>query len=127
MAASTTTACVNPLCKTQLKSITYSVSSASTVRLRVYDDAYARLEKLFMVFGAILLAAVVLSVAVFCFSLCVSWSTCITHVHACTHIDLVPVIRRPCNVSLLRQVFRFSLALGLRIPHFLISCKLLMD
>jgi len=33
------------------------------------------------------------------------------HVHACTHIDLVPVIRRPCNVSLLRQVFRFSLAL----------------
>ena len=55
------------------------------MRLRVYDDAYTRLEKLFMVFGAILLAAVVLSVAVFCFSLCVSWSTCITHVHACTH------------------------------------------
>jgi len=44
--------------------------NASTVRLRVYDDAYARLEKLFIVFGAILLAAVVLSVAVFCFSLC---------------------------------------------------------
>ena len=33
------------------------------------------------------------------------------HVRACTHIDLVPVICRPCNVSLLRQVFRFSLAL----------------
>jgi len=36
---------------------------------------------------------------------------CNIHVCACTHNDLVPVIHRPCTVSLLRQVFRFSLAL----------------
>jgi len=36
---------------------------------------------------------------------------CNIHICACIHIDLVAVIRRPCIVSLLRQVFRFSLPL----------------
>ena len=38
----------------------------------IWDDSFAKLEQLFIIFGAILLVAVFLSVCVFCSSLFVS-------------------------------------------------------
>lgn len=39
------------------------------LELVIWDDAFIKLEKLFIIFGAVLLLAVVLSVCVFCSSL----------------------------------------------------------
>ncbi len=49
-----------------------SCSETSNLMVVIWDDSFAKLEQLFIIFGVVLLVAVFLSVCVFCSSLFVS-------------------------------------------------------